>query len=697
MKAIVPMCLTVPASAMAFSFMTSSKQKQPNPDRRNRARSRWVLALFLAAVAPDLVAAESRWWMDEPVRLIQTNLRETDSTLDPQRLVRQVAEFPANTLLFNLGGIVAQYPTRVEFHYASPHLPPGRDLFGDVLQEAHARGMRVVGRFDLSKTQKPVFDAHPEWFFKRANGEPAIYNGLYSACINGGYYREHAPKILAEALERYAVDGLFFNMFGNPSADYSGQPLGPCQCDACQVKFQARYGRPLPATMRDNDYGEFMAGSAREVAAMIAELIHRRRPGAAFLTYISEYTDVIMHESNTSVTRTLPMWPYSASDNVNRGRNSEPDKMSINLCMSFVDYPWRFVTVPPAEVQLRLYQNMAHGGPPALAMLGTMNQEDQQALLAARPVFQWHAQHADLYVGQQSAARVLLLRGNNQNAYRGFFRLLSEQHLPFAVSDNLKWLEDPSRTFDLVIAPSGAPAELDRYVREGGRLLIAGPIPPPAVFPVGTVVGRRAHTQGSWRIHDSSLFPSLQKTKLLFLDGEYVELSPLDQPLLTLIPPAMFGPPEKVWVDKVETEIPGLVFAEHGKGRIAYLPWDAGGLYYRHSSPGHGGLMADVIDQLLPRGRQLKARAHPLVEITVMKQPKRNRTLIHFVNVSGHSDTAYFEPIEMRDIAVEVAEHFGRARAMVSGRKLRLTRSGVYDRFTLPNLGAYEVVVLEPR
>jgi hypothetical protein len=655
-----------------------------------------LVFLLFAALASSLVASPSRWWMDEPVRLIQTNLRELDSTLDAKRLVQQVAEFPANTLLFNMGGIVAQYPTRVALHYASPHLPPGHDLFGDVLKEAHARGLRVIGRFDLSKTQKPVFDAHPEWFFKRVNGEPAVYNGLYSACINGGYYHDHAPKILTEALERYPVDGLFFNMFGNPSADYSGNPMGPCQCEACKQKFQARYGRALPATMRDDEYGEFLADSAREVAAMLAELIHRKRPGAAFLTYISEHTDVIMHESNTAVNRPLPLWPYSASDNVNRARNSEPDKMVINLCMSFVDFPWRFVTVPQAEIQLRLYQNLAHGGPPALNMHSSMDQEDRHALIAARPVFQWHAQHQDLYVGQQSAARVLLLRGN-QNSYRGFFRLLSEQHIPFAVSENLKWLDDPSRQFDLVIAPSGARAELDRYVREGARLLIAGATPPPEVFPVGKLVGPRPHAQGYWRIREPSLFPSLANTKLLFLDGEYVAFAPLEKPLLTLIPPAMFGPPEKVWVDKVETEIPGLLFADHGKGRVACIPWDVGGLYYRHSSQGHRGLMADVIDHLLPRGRQLKTTAHPLVEITLMRQPNRNRTLLHFINLSGHSDTAYFAPIEMREIAVELAEDFHRARAMVSGERLRVTRSGAYGRFTLPRLGAYEVVVLEPR
>jgi hypothetical protein len=193
--------------------------------------------------------------MDEPIRLIQTNLRETDSTLDVKRLAQQLAEFPANVLLFNMGGIVAQYPTKVPFHYASSYLPVGRDLFGEMLKEAHARGIRVIGRFDLSKTQKLVYDAHPEWFFKRVNGEPAIYNGLYSACINGGYYRQHARKILSEALDRYEVDGLFFNMFGNPSADYSGNPMGSCHCDSCKIQFRERCGRQLPVKP-DAEYRE---------------------------------------------------------------------------------------------------------------------------------------------------------------------------------------------------------------------------------------------------------------------------------------------------------------------------------------------------------------------------------------------------------------------------------------------------------
>ncbi len=645
-----------------------------------------VLALALSCTA------QTRWWMDEPVRLVQTNLRETDSTLDPVRLIDQIAAFPANTLLLNMGGIVAQYPTKAAFHYASPHLRPGRDLFGEALREAHRRGIRVIGRFDLSKTQKAAYDARPEWFFRKANGEPVVYNDLYSTCINGGYYREHALEILTEALERYEVDGLFFNMFGNQRSDYSGNYVGLCRCESCQRLFRERYGRALPEKP-DADYEQFMFTSSREVAASIAELIRRKRPNAAFLTYIHEHVDGIMSESNTAADRPLPLWPYSASDNVERARTSEPSKMAFNLCMSFVDYFWRFATVPPGEISLRLYQNMAHGAGPAFTMHGSPDQEDRSAILAARPVFEWHARHSDLYVGQQNAARVLVVAaGARQTEYRGLFRILSEQHIPFAVTTNTRDLDERAKQYELVIIPDGATAP-EAYLRNGGRLLITG-ASAPALRDLPSPTRRWPTARAAyWRIRDHSLFPSLKDTDVLLIDGEYAEYEGASP--LTMILPARFGPPEKVWTDKVESDKPGLLLKEYGKGRLAYVPWSVGALYYRHSSPPHAALIADLIDHLLPRGRQLKTNAHPLVEITVMRQPSRGRTLIHFVNMSGHSQSGYFAPIEMRDIRVEIAGEFTKAHSARLGRTLPLSRSGAYAGFTLPELGAYDVVVLE--
>jgi hypothetical protein len=191
------------------------------------------------------------------------------------------------------------------------------------------------------------------------------------------------------------------------------------------------------------------------------------------------------------------------------------------------------------------------------------------------------------------------------------------------------------------------------------------------------------------------MFPSLKDTDLLFVDGEYLEMAPVDKPLLTLIPPSMFGPPEKVHIDRIETDKPGLVISDHGKGKIAFIPWDVGSLYYRLSSVSHSACVGDVIDHLLPNGRQLKSNAHPLVEITVMNQARHNRLNVHFVNLSGHSSTAYFPPLPMRDIDVQVEGRFRKARSARMDRDLPVSYAGRYTRFSLPQLEAYDAVSLE--
>src|SRR5262245_40763365 len=104
-------------------------------------KSQRALALALLLTL-NLAAAEQGWWMTEPIRWVQTNLRQTDAALNAARLMEQLADMRANVLLMGMGGIAAYYPTKTPFHYASPDLPAGRDMFGDVLREAHARKIR---------------------------------------------------------------------------------------------------------------------------------------------------------------------------------------------------------------------------------------------------------------------------------------------------------------------------------------------------------------------------------------------------------------------------------------------------------------------------------------------------------------------------------------------------------------------------
>jgi hypothetical protein len=651
-------------------------------------------ALFADPGTPN---GQPGWWMVEPIRWLQTNLRETNAALNPRQFVADVASFNANVLMMSAGGITALYPSNVQYHYVSPYMPKGQDTFGEVLREAHAHKIRVVSRWDFSKTHKDVFDAHPDWFFKMADGQPAIYNGLYLACINGGWYRQKSIEILSEALDRYNVDGCFFNFFSNPTTDYSEHPLGLCHCDNCQRLYHQRFHRGVPETP-DADYHAFLHDAGVSMSLAIRTVVKTKRPQAALLGTSVEIGDIAYGEANTAVRRPLPLWPYSSGDSSNQWRNSYPDKGVVCQGMSFIDFPWRFAVVPQPEIRTRIWQEVANGGAAAFNLHGTIaDQQDRTAIDVAIPAYGWLKEHQDYFVGQTSEARVFLLAPRSggigfqisNDAYRGFYRFLTEQHIPFAAVENLDFLG--KREADLVISPGETPAALQTYVQNGGRLIIASATAPQ--FEVAPSLKLWKSPDGAYfRIRNKAMFPSLKQTDVVFMYGDYLQLQAEGTSPITFIPPSMYGPPEFVHVDWKDTDDPGLLMKDVGKGKLAWLPWDIGGLYYRHSSEAHAKLLSDLVDTMLPQGRQLKSNAHPLVEITFMRQ--NNRRLMHFINLSGHADTAYFNPIPMTNIRVSVKGTFRSGRALRSAQTVAIKNNAGYAEFTLPLLEEYELVDL---
>ena len=635
--------------------------------------------------------------MTEPIRWLQTNLRETDAALEPKKFIADVASFNANVLMMSAGGITSLYPSEVQYEHVSAYLPAGQDTFGEVVRAAHARNIRVVSRWDFSKAHKDVYDAHPDWFFKMADGQPAIYNGLYQVCINGGWYRQKSIEILGEALDRYDVDGCFFNFFSNPAADYSGHPLGLCHCDNCERLFRARFGRDVP-TVPDDDYSAFLHDAGVSVSIAIRALVKSKRPRCAVLGMAPEISDIAYGEANTAVRRPLPLWPYTASDNTNRWRNSYPDKGVVCQGMSFIDFPWRFAAVSRAEVRTRIWQDVANGGAAAFNVHGTLaGQQDRTAIDVAIPAYAWLKEHEGYFSGQTSEARVLLLAPGGggvrfriaQDAYRGLFRLLTEQHIPFAAVENLDWLG--KRDTDLVIVPGQAPKAIEAFVQGGGRLIVASSAAPE--FEVAPAVKLWKNPDGAYfRIRDKAMFPALKETDVVFMYGDYLQVKAVGASPITFIPPSMYGPPEFVHIDWKDTDDPGLITKNIGNGKIAWLPWDIGGLYYRHSSEAHARLMSGLIDSMLPDGRQLKTNAHPLVQITLMRQ--KDRHLLQLVNLSGHSDTAYFDPIRMTGIQIGVKGRFDSAHAVRSGERMAVANDGGYAQFTLSALDEYELIGL---
>ena len=162
---------------------------------------------------------DTTWWNRTPIRLIQTNLREIDAMMDTDAFVKSIDEASANVVLINVGGIVANYPTKLPFHYRNPYMKG--DLTGELLKKLHAKGIKVLGRFDVSKLNETLAAQKPEWLYVGTNGKNVNYNGQVHTCVNGGYQQQYSFDILQEVIANYDLDGIFFNMPGYTVSDLS--------------------------------------------------------------------------------------------------------------------------------------------------------------------------------------------------------------------------------------------------------------------------------------------------------------------------------------------------------------------------------------------------------------------------------------------------------------------------------------------
>jgi len=164
----------------------------------------------------------------------------------------------------------------------------------------------------------------------------------------------------------------------------------------------------------------------------------------------------------------------------------------------------------------------------------------------------------------------------------------------------------------------------------------------------------------------------------------------------TLVPPCIFGPPEKVWIDKVESDLPGVIMYSYGKGRTAYFPWNVGRLYYRHSSPGHEQAVLSVLLNLSDGERQIVTNAHPLVEITLSTSSAGDYILC-LVNSSGHQSTAFFEPVPMHntEVTMKLPEEVRSAFSLKLGKELDLWQEGEFFCIRLERLEVFDTIVMK--
>lgn len=613
-----------------------------------------------------------KWWLNNNIRMVQNNIRDIDVVnMDIQKEIGWLKDIGANCLQIGCGGITAHHITSLDSQWQNPYMKG--DFFREILDECHKNGIKVIARFDFSKTHISYLEKRPDWFVRTKDGDPILYNDTVATCVNSEYQEKESLEIIREVLSNYDVDGIFFNMFGYITRDYSGNYFGICQCENCKRKFKEMFGEDLPASEDQTNpvfkkYQNFKRETVRSLLKNIHNLVHSFSDRIAVSTYALDYVDIVRNESNSAVDRPLPHWIYDSTFNCSQITDSFDDKISSNCCINAVDIPYRFMGVSDYYNQMRLYGDIATGSGLDWCIIGNFDDyPDMSNYQKTKEIFLWHKRYEGIYRQISHKNKIMLVIPNfrtideSEEEGRGIFKMLKEEHLQFnlVLSDSLP--KKKLNNFDIIILAgiSELPEETIQLLKDSSACVIGTGSNITAslakeLYSV-TVNDRISDVRGTYvKTEPSSLFRDFanEEKRWVYLDKEYCDITLDDNALgvLPIVSKTSFGPPERCF-GHTETE---KYSASVMPGRIL-IPWNIGKLYYSQGYEEFKRLLLDISKINRPLPISLETNCPEMVEIFLDKLEDES-LLLQFINKVGFNGSTIFKPVPLKDLRVSIPD-----------------------------------------
>lgn len=671
-------------------------------------------------------AVDTEWWR-RPFSVFQTNLQDIDATMDVEATLDVIQAYGADTWLINVGGIFSFYPTDLPFQTRNPVLNdrPSGDLIGDAVKAARERGIRVLARCDFSKVSSAIAESHPEWLFVSPQGKAQVFNALYSACPSGAYYQERSLDVVDEILARYDVAGFFFNWFKFPDTDYARVYHGVCHCAACKAGFaDFSSDADLPDGPSHPNYGRwlrFCSGVIERLNLKIAAHIRNIRQGVGLV--LKRGAPIFYYEANSSFGKEF--WPHTTSEAVSAHRTGWPDVAVMVNCVSFVDMPYRMAGVEPEHFAQYQLQAMARGGNLSTYIMGAPGRIRYPALELGGEITRFYQRHYGVYQNLVSAATIGIVRpdpiGMSGNAlaeaveeFRGIFTALREEGLPFDVLDAAALAAKAVEALDsykvLVLPSLGSIGNtlaglLDEFVLRGGHVLLTGTSGVTAqgeiemqTAPALMQNGAPVSGQDLW---SSYIAPRMQSTPDDFtysdtfmpVFGSFCRYvwKPKAKKSGVYVPQAPYGPPEKCYGHEA-TSFPAQAELRTKGGSVIHIPWSVGKTYREFG-------ISEVRDYVVSA---LKPLAEPVVwgkvpgSAEIIVSSSEDRLIVHVINQTGERRRSFGPHLLLQNGALMASRRVSSAVALVADAPLDVqTQPSGHDRIALPDIGLFEVVVID--
>lgn len=573
-------------------------------------------------------------WQQKIRRVGQINMTEYDPAV---MNVDQWADYwhsaKADIVFVSVTGILAFYPSKVEFHRHGKYLN-GRDLFGECVTAAKKRGMRVVARMSPDLNWGDALGAHPEWAMRFQNGsvqhsseEPR----LFKTCMFSSYMDAYVPAIMREVNSLYDVDCFYTN--GWP-------PLGSlpdCHCSICTrlppsdtpaywrvftdrvLELWQKYDAIAKEKKQDSFFFANSGGNVR---------------GGPNLDRLGKVAEWFQADNQGRTYEDAAVWGCSLQGRVCNAVLDGKVAANVTAAYSTGTPGWRNVSKNPDEARMWLNESLASGMVPYFHFVGAENgfDEDRRWQEVGVEYFAWTAQHDAHLTTRRSIANIGVVIGQStQLLYPGPGPAHSRAYMHETTQGLYDALLQGRFAFDFVHEDRLEPERLSRYralllpnvamlsdsqcqqlrdyVRSGGSLMASfetslydenlrpradfGLADLMGVSKAGVVVGTNGNPYSA-RIESANanqphtLLDGFANTTWIAGAQNRVPLKQVDSPVLTVVPGFVRYPPELAYPSHPHTNEPAVVLRESGPSRTI---WFAGDIERTYWLTGHGDLL----------------------------------------------------------------------------------------------------------
>ncbi len=691
----------------------------------------------LIAAVPNIAGSR----LAEPMRWLQLAFVEDDpGRYDMKFWLDYIRRVRAQGVCLSAGGCVAFYPTRIPLHYKSRFLKGGQDPFGELAAECRKMGLAILARVDPHAAHDDVFQAHPDWIARDAEGKPRRHWAMpdyWVTCGLGPYNFEFMRDVVHEIAERYDIDGIFSNR-------WSGS--GMCWCDHCRRNFRAFAGRDLPRTADRSDpawiaWREFSNQRLFELWDVLDAAVREARPQAAFIPNTGGGAN-----AELDMKRAGERAPFLVADRQARygvqlawanGRNAreyraalggKPVAGIISVGLE-APYRWKDSTQQPAEIQLWAADGMAHGMRPWITKFNA-KPLDSRWLEPVEQIFSWHARHERYFRNEANLARAAIVfsqqtalraAADADDFIRGAFHALIEARIPFEMAHDGLLDAERLRNFRALMLPNIAAlsdkqcAQLRAFVEGGGGLVAThetslydesgrrrkdfGLAELFGCSWAGRTIARQQNAYIDIRDREHPLLEGLRDAGRFIHGVRRVEVEPhsREMPPLTTMPTYPDLPMEEVYVRQPPTTIPAVVCRTIGKGRVVYFPWDIDRTFWEVLCPDHGRLLANAVRWALNEAPVLTVEGPGLVDVAVWRQAAS--TTVHLVNLTNpyamKGPVREHIPLPPQRLRLRVTRRPRRARWLWADREAAFQYRDGWLETQTPAVALYEVLALE--